>query len=175
MADRVNNNVWGPLSEAVEQVGERAKELNVHARDLARAAVSEIRDRAVSLASDRAEPVLNAVRATANEAREAVAERVDEAREALVERVGDAREALSERVGGIEFGQLAEQVGKRLDGVRARVAPFEGMLRGRVETALKGLNLAIHSDVAELEKRLAEADKRLARLERQVAEVRRAA
>jgi len=70
---------------------------------------------------------------------------------------------------------VAEQVGKRIEDVRKRVVPFEGVLRGRVEALLKGFNLALHSDVADLEKRLAEADKRLARLERQVAEVRRAA
>jgi len=164
MADRVNNTVWGPLSEAVEQAGERAKEMNVHARELARAAVTEIRDRAVSLASERSEPVLKLVRTTAKDAREA-----------LVERVGEAREALAERVGGIELGQVAEQLGKRIEDVRQRVLPFEGAVRGRIEALLKGLNLALHGDVKELQKRLEEADKRLARLERQVAEVRRAA
>jgi hypothetical protein len=153
MADRVKENVWGPLAEAVELAGERAKELNGHARDLARAAVTEIRERAVSIAAERTKPVLERVRSTAR----------------------DAQEALVERVGGLELGSVAEQVGKRIEDVRKRVVPFEGVLRGRVEALLKGFNLALHSDVADLEKRLAEADKRLARLERQVAEVRRAA
>jgi len=151
MADRMNNNtVWGPLSEAVEQAGERAKEMNLHARELTHWAVSELRERAVTLA---AEPVLKIVRTTTQ----------------------GAREALAERVGKVDLEQVAEQVGKRIEDVRKRALPFEGMLRGRVESLVKGLNIALHSNVEEIEKRLAEADKRLARLERQLAEIRRAA
>lgn len=153
MADRVNNSIWGPLSEAVEQVGERAREMNALARELARAAVTGIRERAVSLAAEQSEPVLKRVRTTAQ----------------------DAREALVERVGAVDLEQVAERVGKRIEDVRKRAVPFEGVVRGRIESIVKGLNLALHSNVADLEKRLEEADKRLARLERQLAELRRAA
>ena len=62
MAEHVNNNLWGPLREAVEQAGERAKELNGQARKLAVAAVQDARKLAVAAAQDARTRAFNGFR-----------------------------------------------------------------------------------------------------------------
>ena len=135
MAEHVNNNLWGPLREAVEQAGERAKELNGQARKLAVAAAQDARTRAVNLATEASEPVVKLA-------------------------IGSARSAL-EKVGAIEVVDVVAGLGKRVAEVRARVEPYRGQARKRVDSLLQGLNLAVHSHVVDLEKRLDELEKRI--------------
>jgi hypothetical protein len=146
MAEHVNNNLWGPLREAVEQAGERAKELNGQARKLAVAAVQDARKLAVAAAQDARTRAVN----LATEASEPVVKLA----------IGSARSAL-EKVGAIEVVDVVAGLGKRVAEVRARVEPYRGQARKRVDSLLQGLNLAVHSHVVDLEKRLDELEKRI--------------
>lgn len=155
---RSEPSFWSPINDAVVQAREQAKDLNRHAKKLARRTAEELRSRSetvLTAAQERSEAVITAAQKRSEAVLNAAQKRSESTLEVVQRNVASAQKAFEER---------GDQLARLLDAVRRQLRPIETRLRKGTEQLARGLNLAVESDVDALRRRVHTLEKRLGEL-----------
>lgn len=143
MSAKTADSFWAPLSGAVDQASERAKNLNKQARKLAKRTADELRSRseaAIQAAQQSSEQTLKLVRKNLTEAQKAIEGRIE--------------------------GQT-DQLTRLVESARRQLGPLENELRRGFERVARSLNLALEEDVESLRRKIATLEKRVGEIARE--------